>query len=93
MHVVIESDIEEDVADFESATESSGLQTITKASYMKIFTVQEANALLPNVRNMLAKIQHAHKNVLRYSDEAKKAADAAEQGGGGMVTASSTRNC
>jgi hypothetical protein len=52
---------------------------------MKIFTVQEANALLPNVRNILARIQQAHKNVSRYSTEAKKAADAAEQGGGGMV--------
>ena len=52
---------------------------------MKIFTVQEANALLPNVRSILAKIQQAHKNVSRYSNEAKKAADAAERGGGGMV--------
>ena len=52
---------------------------------MKIFTVQEANALLPNVRSLLAKIQQAHKNVARYSNEAKKAADAAERGGGGMV--------
>lgn len=52
---------------------------------MKIFTVQEANALLPNVRSLLAKIQQAHKNVARYRNEAKKAADAAERGGGGMV--------
>ena len=52
---------------------------------MKIFTVQEANALLPNVRSLLAKIRQAHKNVARYSNEAKKAADAAERGGGGMV--------
>jgi hypothetical protein len=52
---------------------------------MKIFTVQEANALLPNVRNMLARIQQGHKNISRYRTEAKKAADAAEQGGGGIV--------
>ncbi len=52
---------------------------------MKIFTVQEANALIPNVRNILARIQQAYKNVSRYRTEARKAADGAEQGGGGMV--------
>jgi len=52
---------------------------------MKIFTVQEANALIPNVRNMLARIQQAYKNVSRYRTEARKAADGAEQGGGGML--------
>ena len=51
---------------------------------MKLFTIQEANALLPSVRTIVAKIQQAHKNVLRYRDEAKKAAEAAEQGGGGI---------
>ena len=52
---------------------------------MKLFTVQEANALIPSVRNILAKIQRAHKDVARYRNEAKKAAEAAEQGGGGLV--------
>jgi len=52
---------------------------------MKIFTVEEANALLPNVRHILARIQRTHKNVSRYRAEAKKAAEAAEQGGGGIV--------
>jgi len=52
---------------------------------MKIFTVQEANALIPNVRNILARIQQAYKNVSRYRTEARKAADGAEQGGGGML--------
>ena len=52
---------------------------------MKIFTVQEANALLPNVRIILAKIQRAHRRLTRYRDAAKKAAEAAEQGGGGMA--------
>ena len=51
---------------------------------MKIFTVQEANALLPEVRVIVGKIQHAHRQVARYRDEAKKAAEAAEQGGGGI---------
>lgn len=52
---------------------------------MKIFTVQEANALLPNVRIILAKIQRAHRKLSRYRDEAKKASEAAEKGGGGIA--------
>lgn len=52
---------------------------------MKIFTIQEANALLPNVRIILAKIQRAHRKLSQYRDEAKKASEAAEQGGGGIV--------
>ena len=53
---------------------------------MKIFTVQEANALLPEVRIIAGKIQRAHRNVSKFRDEAKKAAEAAEQGGGGMAS-------
>ena len=53
---------------------------------MKIFTIQEANALLPNVRVILAKIQRAHRKLSRYRDDAKKAAEAAEQGGGGITS-------
>jgi len=52
---------------------------------MKIFTVQEANALLPDVRIILSKIQRAHRKLSRYRGEAKKAAEAAEQGGGGIA--------
>ncbi len=51
---------------------------------MKIFTVEEANALLPTVRNILARIQRAHKRVFSYREAAKKAAESAEEGGGGM---------
>jgi hypothetical protein len=53
---------------------------------MKIFTIQEANALLPKVRRSLAEIQRSHKNLARFRDEAKKASEAAEQGGGGIPT-------
>jgi len=53
---------------------------------MKIFTVQEANALLPDVRIIAGKIQRAHRKLSKYREEAKKAADAAEQGGGGMTS-------
>ena len=53
---------------------------------MKIFTVQEANALLPDVRIIVAKIQRAHRKLSHYRDDAKKASEAAEQqGGGGIV--------
>jgi hypothetical protein len=51
---------------------------------MKIFTVQEANALLPNVRIIVGKIQRQHRHLFTYREEAKKAAEAAEQGGGGL---------
>jgi hypothetical protein len=52
---------------------------------MKIFTIQEANALLPSVRLIVAKIQRAHRKLSRYRDDAQKAAEAAEQGGGGFT--------
>jgi hypothetical protein len=51
---------------------------------MKLFTIQEANALLPSVRAILARIQRAHRALAEYRDEARKAAEAAEQGGGGI---------
>ena len=51
---------------------------------MKLFTIQEANALLPSVRTILAKIQRAHRRLTPYRDEVRKAAEAAEQGGGGI---------
>ena len=52
---------------------------------MKIFTVQEANALLPEVRIITRKIQRAHRKLSHFREDAKKAAEAAEQGGGGMA--------
>jgi hypothetical protein len=52
---------------------------------MKIFTIQEANALLPEVRVIARKIQRAHRQLAQYRDEAKKAAEGAERGGGGMA--------
>jgi hypothetical protein len=51
---------------------------------MKLFTIQEANALLPSVRMIVAKIQQAHRRVAQYRDQAKEAAEAAEKGGGGI---------
>ena len=51
---------------------------------MKIFTIEEANALLPSVREMLAKIQRCHRRLYAYREAAKLAAQAAEHGGGGF---------
>src|SRR5438309_1326076 len=52
---------------------------------MKIFSVEEANALLPTVRGILRRIRRAHRRLLSYQSAAKEAAAAAEQGGGGMA--------
>jgi len=52
---------------------------------MKLFTVQEANALLPDVRIIVGRIQRAHRKLAPFRDDARKAADAAERGGGGMA--------
>lgn len=52
---------------------------------MKIFTLQEANALLPSVRIIVGKIQRSHRQLSHYREEAKKASEAAEQGGGGII--------
>lgn len=52
---------------------------------MKLFTVEEANALLPSVRSIVAQIQSAHQSLAPFRDEVKKAADAAEKGGGGIL--------
>ena len=56
---------------------------MARSPEMKIFTLQEANALLPSVRVIVGKIQRAHRALTAYRNEAKKASEAAEQGGGG----------
>src|SRR5882672_10019783 len=51
---------------------------------MKIFSLEEANALLPTVQGIARKIQRTHRRIFSYQGEAKLAADASEQGGGGI---------
>jgi hypothetical protein len=51
---------------------------------MKLFSVEEANAMLPTVRGILARIQRSHSRLVSYQTSAKHAAEGADQGGGGM---------
>jgi hypothetical protein len=51
---------------------------------MKVFSVEEANALLPTVRRILEPIRRTHRRLLAYREAAQRAAEGAEQGGGGM---------
>lgn len=51
---------------------------------MKLFTVEEANALLPSVREILQKIQRSRRRLTAYRREVQLAAEGAELGGGGM---------
>jgi hypothetical protein len=51
---------------------------------MKVFSVEEANALLPTVRRILESIRRAHQRLLSYREAAQHASEGAEQGGGGM---------
>ena len=52
---------------------------------MKLFTVEEANSLLPSVRPILKSIQKSHRRLITFQGAAKQAAHGAERGGGGML--------
>ena len=49
---------------------------------MKLFTLEEANKLIPSVRPLLLDIQRRHAEVSAMRESAKKAADSAGHGGG-----------
>jgi hypothetical protein len=49
---------------------------------MKLFTVDEANALLPEVKSKLQRIRRLYENVETYRSAAKSAAEASQYGGG-----------
>ncbi len=52
---------------------------------MKLFTVDEANSLLPSVRPIVKSIQKSHRRLITFQTAAKQAAQGAESGGGGMT--------
>jgi hypothetical protein len=52
---------------------------------MKLFSLEEANALLPTVRRMVASISRAHAAVAARRESAQRAADGAAQSGGGFM--------
>jgi len=51
---------------------------------MKVFSLEEANALLPRVRRLLRSIQREHSRLLSFQTAAQAAAEAAERGDGGI---------
>jgi hypothetical protein len=53
---------------------------------MKLFTVEEANSLLPTVRGILNRIRRCHRKLSKHRAVAKSAAQAAERGGGGVAS-------
>jgi hypothetical protein len=52
---------------------------------MKLFTIEEANSLLPSVRPIVKSIQRSHRRVISFQTTAQHAAEGAENGGGGMT--------
>ncbi|MGI8494430.1 MAG: DUF2203 domain-containing protein [Pyrinomonadaceae bacterium] len=49
---------------------------------MKLFTLEEANDLLPTVRRIVLKIQSQHNLISTFKSAAKEAANSAQFGGG-----------
>ncbi|MCA1564506.1 MAG: DUF2203 domain-containing protein [Acidobacteria bacterium] len=52
---------------------------------MKLFTLSEANAMLPTVRRIAAAISRAHREIISLQDAARAAAENAPLGGGFMA--------
>ncbi|MFL6229966.1 MAG: DUF2203 domain-containing protein [Pyrinomonadaceae bacterium] len=52
---------------------------------MKLFSLEEANALLPTVRRLVASVSRAHGEVAALRDAAQRAGDGAAQSGGGFM--------
>jgi hypothetical protein len=56
---------------------------------MKLFTLEEANALLPTVREIVRRVQRAYTRVAASQEAAKAAAESARLGGGGGIVGGS----
>jgi hypothetical protein len=52
---------------------------------MKLFNIEEANALLPTVRGIVRRVQRAYKRVAASQGAARVAAERAKLGGGGII--------
>lgn len=52
---------------------------------MRVFSLEEANELLPEVRKLLRSIQREHRRLISFQTAAQAAAEAAERGDGGMI--------
>jgi len=52
---------------------------------MKLFTIEEANSLLPSVRPIVKSIQRYHRRLISFHTAANLAAAGAESGGGGIA--------
>ncbi|MDT7602517.1 MAG: hypothetical protein QOF61_514 [Acidobacteriota bacterium] len=52
---------------------------------MKLFSVEEANALLPTVRRIVAQIARAHAFVASRRESSQRAAEGASASGGGFM--------
>ncbi|HEX5708875.1 MAG TPA: DUF2203 domain-containing protein [Pyrinomonadaceae bacterium] len=52
---------------------------------MKLFSVEEANALLPTARRILREMRRSYASVASMRGEAERAAEGSKAGGGGMA--------
>src|ERR671932_2466486 len=68
-----------------SATSYHLSLTTHHLSPMKLFTVEEANALLPTVRGIVRQVQRAYSRVAASQEAARVAAEKAKLGGGGIA--------